>query len=245
MFAVGNKIKNFVEEFGGLRIYRHTLPHGVDCFADLQRRLRSQSVSVVFDVGANRGQSALEYLQKFPNAEIYCFEPVAATFQALQAATSNSRRVHAYQLGMGEAVGETTISANPEATLSSIKLKLPDGHSEPIRLDTIAKFAENNSIETIDFLKIDTEGYEMEVLRGAESLLKLQRIRLIFIECEPVERFERFTSFSKLADYLGGFGYRLFGIYDQSFAPSVGNSICYCNVLFACDSLTSPKQGPT
>lgn len=239
MNSILENAKDAVERFSGCRIYRNTLPHGVDCFADIERRFGRDAIKLVFDVGANVGQSAAEYLSEFPQAEIYSFEPVAGTFRDLVASTRHSARVHAYNLGMGAEAGEATIHVNPESTLSSIKDSCPEDHSEVIRLETIAGFAKKHGIETIDFLKIDTEGYDLEVLSGAEPLLKEQQVKFILAECEPWNRYKRFVDFSALTGHLAAFGYRVFGIYDQRFELGSGNSVCFWNVLFVCGKLAA------
>jgi FkbM family methyltransferase len=231
--------KDAVERLSGCRIYRNTLPHGVDCFADIERWFGREGIKVVFDVGANVGQSAIAYLQEFSQAEIYSFEPVAATYRELATAARHSARIFAYQLGMGGEAGEAIIHVNPESTLSSIKDIRPEDHSETVRLETIAGFAKQHGLETIDFLKIDTEGYDLEVLSGAEPLLKRQNIHFIQAECEPWNRSKRFVDFSKLMGYIVPFGYRVFGIYDQRILPANGNSVCFWNVLFVCEKLAA------
>jgi FkbM family methyltransferase len=239
MNGILTNAKDAVEKLSGCRIYRNTLPHGVDCFADLEKWFGREEIKIVFDVGANVGQSAIAYLEEFPLAEIYSFEPVAATYRELATATGHFPRVLAYNLGMGAKAGESCIYVNPESTLSSIKDSRPGDHPEVIRLQTVAEFAKNHGLKTIDFLKIDTEGYDLEVLSGAQPLLEQQNIHFIMVECEPWNRCKRFVDFSELAGYLAPFGYRVFGIYDQRIVPANGNSVCFWNVLFVCEKLAA------
>ena len=59
---------------------------GIDHAVDIGRfRKDSKQVRIIFDVGANIGQTALSYLKNFPDAEIFSFEPISETFQQLQA----------------------------------------------------------------------------------------------------------------------------------------------------------------
>lgn len=230
-------LKTTVERLTGCRIYRNTLPHGVDCFVDLERQFGLEGIRTVFDVGANVGQSAIEYLEGFPEADIYSFEPVADTFAQLVTETDHSNRIHPYNLGMGSEPSQATIHVNAESTLSSIKDGRPGDREEIIQIDTLARFVEKNGLETIDFLKIDTEGFDLEVLAGAVPLLQQQRIHFILAECEPTSRCERFVSFAALTGFLTPFGYRLFGVYDQRIIPAAGNAVCFWNALFICGKL--------
>jgi FkbM family methyltransferase len=191
------------------------LPHGADLYSDLRKRLGNYRFKTVFDVGANAGQSALEYLQAFPEAEIYSFEPVAATYQGLVEATHEHERIHTFPTGMGSVTGEAIINVNPRSVMSSIGFRRPQDVQEAITLDTVADFAARHGIETIDFLKVDTEGHDLEVLAGAASLLQQQLVRFVQCECEPTASTGTLVSFADAAAFLGRFGYQLFGIYDQ------------------------------
>lgn len=231
--------KRAIERIGGCRVYRNTLPHGVDCFVDISKRFGREGIRVVLDVGANIGQSAIDFSREFPQAEIYCFEPVESTYRELEAATHSLPRVHTFNVGMGKESGEAVIHVSAESTFSSIKVSLPEDHTESIQLETIADFATSHGLTTIDFLKIDTEGYDLEVLAGAIPYLEQQKVHFIFAECQPSAHSERFVSLSALEEFLNGFGYRLFGIYDQRFPEDNSNWLYFWNALFICGKLAA------
>lgn len=233
-------VKEGLEQITGSRIYRNSLPHGVDCSFDIARRLGRENIRVVLDVGANMGQSAMTYLHQFPQAQIHSFEPVSATFKQLAANTARSSRIHAYNFGMGSAAGEAVIHVNPVSRMSSIKLQRPEDHSETIALDTVAGFVEKHGLGTIDFLKIDTEGADLDVLAGAAPLLKQQRIHFVQCECEPIAFTNNFVSFPALAEFLGAYGYRLFGVYEQQPHFDGTRRILYWNAVFICEKLIPP-----
>jgi FkbM family methyltransferase len=232
-------IKEAVERITGARIYRHTLPHGADCFYDLAKRFERNDFRTVFDVGANVGQSALTYLREFPQAEIYCFEPVANTYQSLISATRRYPRIHTYNLGMGSESGDMIINVSPYSEASSIGLKRPEDHAEPIRIETIAGFAKKHKIDRIDFLKVDTEGYDLDVLSGAAPLLREQRIHFVQSECEPTGRTQNFVDFASLAQFMAGHGYQVFAVYEQQPEWDGRNELLYWNALFICESLVA------
>ena len=240
MNAIFDAAKQWIERIAGCRIYRASLPHGTDCFFDIHRRFGRDRIRVAFDVGANNGKSALTYLREFPRAEIYSFEPVASTYRQLVASTQAFSRVHAYNLGLGREPGVTTINVNPDSQLSSIGLNRPGSHTESIQIDTLAGFVAKHQMESIDFLKIDTEGFDMEVLAGASPLLQQQRIHLILCECEPVVRTRNFVDLATLAEFLSRFGYEFFGVYEQQ--PDWGgrNELLFWNGLFVCKKLVAP-----
>lgn len=237
MLAPFRNVKTTFERMTGSKIYRKSLPFGIACFLDIERRFGRDSIRTVFDVGANVGQSTLTYVREFPHAQIYSFEPVLATYQKLASQTASYANVHPHNIGMGRQPGQVAINVNPNAVESSIKVRRPEDHSEIITLDTVDGFAKKRNIQAIDFLKIDTEGFELEVLAGAETLLREQRARLIQCECEPVPRTDRWVSLPALAEFLDGYRYRLFGVYEQRPEWDGGNYVPFWNAVFICEEL--------
>ena len=242
MNAIFNAVKAAVERATGCRIYRYSLPHGMDWYFDLARRFAHTDFKVVFDVGANVGQSAVSFSNKFPQAEIYSFEPVRETYRELAATARHLPRVHTYNVGMGREPGQLAIHVNPNSQLSSVMVRRPEDRHESIAVDTIAGFAETHKVEKIDFLKIDTEGYDLEVLSGAAPLLREQRIHFIFTECEPMPRTKdrtdfRYADFTAITGFLGGFGYQVFGVYEQQLEWDGRNALLFWNALFICEKL--------
>ena len=234
MIPILKSIKESIERIGGCRIYRNTLPRGTDYYFDIKRELGRDGVKTVFDVGANVGQSAVKYARQFPKAQIYSFEPVVDTYQKLVAATRQFSRVKPYNLGMGREPGKVTIHVNPLSETSSIRHCRPEDRPETIELESIASFAEKHQMETIDFLKVDTEGHDLEVLAGASALLRQHKIRFFLSECEPFDRLRYHTSFPALASFMDGYGYTLFGVYEQFPGDS---GLLFWNALFYSEPL--------
>lgn len=242
MFAPFRNVKTAIESISGSKIYRNSLPFGIACSMDIDRRFGRDCIRTIFDVGANAGQSALTYVREFPHAQIHCFEPVAATYQKLLSNIGSYPNVCPHNIGMARKAGRLTINVNPNDCESSISLRRAEDHPEWITVDTVAGFADEHNVRTIDFLKIDTEGYDLEVLAGAEPLLQEQRARFIQCECEPTPRTGKWVSFSTLAEFLEPYGYRLFAVYDQQ--PDWGGEHCliFWNAVFICDQLARSRS---
>jgi FkbM family methyltransferase len=232
-------LKAWAETRFGCRIYRNSLPHGLDVARDLERAFGSDAVRTVFDVGANAGQSALKYRKSFPKATIYSFEPVAATYRALVSATRHESCIIAVPRGMGRKPGSVQINVNEMSVISSIAHYRPGDISETIDIDTVSHFAGSNGIDKIDFLKIDTEGYELDVLEGARPLLQQRRIRCIQLECEPQTDSGYFVPYQSLVDYLAPFAFNLFGIYEQAPHWDGRHMLAFFNPVFVCQDFAS------
>lgn len=151
--------------------------------ADFLRQLISSNMTVV-DVGANVGVTSLLFSQLA--RQVYSFEPSPSTFQFLRENIDKAgvKNVEALNLGLGPGGGEheTTLTFSPNfraGAFVSDKIQPGAGHrSETVKILTGDEFFENRQV---DFMKIDVEGFELEVLRGLDSTLKRDR-PLVFLE---------------------------------------------------------------
>jgi FkbM family methyltransferase len=172
-------IANAVEHILGVRIFR-TLPRGVDICHDLADALPDFHIGTVFDVGANIGQSTRSYLQGFSRCNIYSFEPVRTTFESLQNSFATNPRVNCFCVGFGDCNSAKQMLADGTSSMNYIledeKLTDRTKHTEEVALRTVDSFCEEFSIPEIDFLKIDTEGWDLNVLRGATQMLTTHQI---------------------------------------------------------------------
>jgi FkbM family methyltransferase len=144
---------------------------------------------VCFDVGANIG-TYITYLSKvFSNATIYGFEPHPINFHQLKEGLPPSINLH--NVALGSENGMITLydrADNDGSTHASVyEAVITNWHKQKttqhqVNIQTLDSFAEKQNINQIDFIKIDTEGHEYDVLAGAENLLKENRISIIQFE---------------------------------------------------------------
>jgi FkbM family methyltransferase len=217
--GVKGKIKKLAEQLTGTRIVRE-LPRGVDFAEDIAKWLPTYNVNTIFDVGANVGQSATLFLSKFPSSQIFCFEPVSDTFHQLQQRTQDDKRVNCYQLAFGstEEEGKMVLEGSSDMffLLDSTTESANNGaRMESVNVDTIDSYCQKNSVEDISYLKIDTEGGDLDVLRGARTMLVEQRIDIIQVEAGMSPTTDRHVSFESIKSFLESQNYYLFGIYEQ------------------------------
>jgi FkbM family methyltransferase len=191
------------------------LPHGFEPHVDIDRRLTRTTIKMVFDVGANRGQSARTFRYWYPQATIHCFEPVPTTFRILQTAVSRWPQVQTHQIGFSGAAGQAPIALPTRDDQAHLNLIEGDALIEMVELDTLDAFCLRHGVSHIDYLKIDTEGHDLAVLQGGASLLAEGAAAIVEVEAgmNPDNHFH--ASAESLTQCLAQHGYRLFGFYEQ------------------------------
>lgn len=148
--------------------------------------------SVVFDVGANVGIMSLNFAKKAVNGKTYAFEP---THYALQKLKRNLELNP--DIALSIEVINTFVSSEEKKTanikaFSSWKIdkKIGEGQhpvhggtamsTEGVPTITIDEFVENRQIDKLDFIKIDTDGHEFDVLSGAKKSIASLKPQIIF-----------------------------------------------------------------
>ena len=145
---------------------------------------------VVFDVGAYTGEYAGEVLAVFGDqAQVFCFEPNEATFSLLKSTHGNKENVRLYNFGLSDREESRVLYSNGEASsMASLYHRRPDytniagGQISRVPLTTLDLFCKGENIDRIDFLKMDVEGHELKVLKGAEEMIGSGGIRFIQFE---------------------------------------------------------------
>jgi FkbM family methyltransferase len=213
-------LRRLVEQVADVHIYR-ALPRGVDVAEDIARSFPAYRVTTVFDVGANVGQSARHYLSCFPDADIYSFEPVRETFRDLQRNLQGRDRVHCFPLALGarRTVGHMALQGKS----ARFRLVAQDAVSRPgdssmteeVEVLPMDEFCDRHRIHRVSYLKIDTEGADLDVLKGAAGLLDAQRVDFVEVEAGMNAGNTWHVPFETLKAYLESRNYLLFGIYAQ------------------------------
>lgn len=186
--------------------------------ADVLPRYLRAAGQTIFDIGAHQGVYSKQLRKRFPTAAIYAFEPNAETFRILE---SNlvSDRVRCLNLGLGSEVGSGILyhyADNRVTSHASIyKDVLQQLHGsvrvgqEVFEMTTLDRFCESSGVGHIDFLKIDTEGHELEVFKGGTGMLSEDRIDIIQFEFNEMNVISR-VFLRDFYEILGGFDiYRL------------------------------------
>lgn len=187
-----------------------------DVAGQIKGRLPAELVQIIFDVGANVGQSVIAYGKAFPSAHIYAFEPDPYTFLELKRNVSASgARVFNYGLGAenSHVLFDTSVPSDRRRVLSDSAAPSSAPSVELRRADDVLPGLD---LARIDYLKIDTEGHDLEVLRGAKSLLSEEKINIIEAECSVNCDNTHHASLWVITEMLEGYGYRLFHLFEQA-----------------------------
>ena len=161
-------------------------------FETLQNLSRSPSDTLcIFDVGSNKGQ----FLQLTERSlvgiphRVHCFEPSPSTFAILQKNAEKRSNVVFNNFGLGEAAGEFDLYSDEAgsdlASLSRRRLDhfgLDFSRRERVQIQTLDSYCSQHSITSIDLLKLDVEGHELEVLNGGTGMFSERRVKIVTFE---------------------------------------------------------------
>lgn len=225
------------------------------------------SDDVVFDVGANDGRTILRIARRLNFPRFFAFEPASGPYRKLIERTRRLKQVKCFQLAMGEQLGRKTLYLNDIDALNSFSPTWSNGASgrqasdpqtEVVEVATVDHMMAQQRVDFVHLLKIDTEGYEMEVLRGAGQALRDSRIAMVVAEVGFDQSPKAIVPLEEARRYLATFGYRLHGIYTQGRAPAEAprhwpgaereryrpQALVYCDALFLCTHIDAPGGAP-
>ena len=152
--------------------------------------LKGDTIPVVFDVGASIGDYSSKIISVFgENVRLFCFEPSQIAYAKLIQRFGDHGNVKIYNLGLGDKSEKVILYSNsPGSDFGSIyprrlsHLNMEMKYTEEIHLMSLDEFCSQNGINHIHLLKLDVEGNELNVLRGAKDMLGSSAIDLIQFE---------------------------------------------------------------
>lgn len=173
---------------------------------------------MVFDIGSNIGiLSAIYSRLTGNNGKVYSFEPVNETFLRLKENLALNRcdNVMPIKIALSDNSGSSEMQIFDESLsgLNSLaKLKYPTYNSNnvTVKTETLDNICAQLGITDIDFLKIDVEGFEKEVLVGASALLKNNQIKFIQFEISDVPLSSSGKTPEEVVNVLKKYNYLIF-----------------------------------
>lgn len=174
----------------------------------------------IIDIGANVGLMTLQFAKLVPKGKVYSFEPTFYALERLKRNLSLNAELAKHVTVINSFVSEKS-SENPGiVAFSSWKVNGERGANDhPVHLGTpkaaegvpaisLDDFAETNRLEKIDFIKIDTDGHEYEVFKGARKAIAKYKPKIIF-EIGLYVMDEKNISFDFYFNYFRDLGYKL------------------------------------
>ena len=201
-----------------------------------KRWLVDLDINTVIDVGANNGQFAKLARAVFPEALIYSFEPLPDCYAVLRNALPGDRQFFPIECGIGSKEQTLDFYRSFHSPSSSF-LKMEESHKEafPYTSEGQAAKPEKVKVMTLDgalrerpiepniLIKIDVQGYEMEVIEGAISHIK--KANVVILEMSFVELYADQPLFHDVYQRMYKLGYRFTGSLAQMEHPHTGQVV--------------------
>jgi FkbM family methyltransferase len=216
-----NKIIKSVK-FRSSKFFRKITKHEDNDLKTIVNNL-NVNIETIVDIGANVGNTVKMFRHKFPNSTIHAFEPNPTVFEKLKNNCKNINRLNLNNSGVGDKKGILTLNRHSNSGATSFKnpnsvtnptysAKIIDQIQVPVV--TVNDYVNENSLSNIDLLKIDVEGFEMEVINGiSEDYLK-NNIKIILIEANLIEKMIGQGLIEDIIAILRKNNFTLFNIYD-------------------------------
>lgn len=199
-------LKNVLQDCAhifGLDVTRHRDGSPGDPLWGMAQLLKAHDVDVVLDVGANDGGYGSGLRRHGYDGRLISFEPLSKPFTKLASVTAQDRDWDVVHCAVGQDKGEVTINIAGNSGASSSVLPMLDRHvaaapasayvgTETVPQTSIDHWISAHDLDTTDllYLKIDVQGYEQEVLRGAANLLDSDSLRGLQLELSFVPLYQ-------------------------------------------------------
>ncbi len=221
-------IKKYFETLG-IKIMRTNSVDTID-INKLTKQLINTGNEIIFDVGANKGQSVERFKKIYKDPIIHCFEPTDEALN-LQNKYNYDENIYINNVAVGDLNTVKEFNVNIASDHSSFNDLIPNTtwlkkrskskniesskytiKKIPTKVIKLDDYVIENDIDEIDILKIDTQGYESNVLKGAKNLIHSNKIKLIQLELIFSEIYQNPIQIYDVEKLLIPNNYKLFGI---------------------------------
>jgi len=205
-------------KFGGFKYYFKDI--SLASYNNLfQLKNSGLKFNTIIDIGANRGQFAYCSHILYPEAEIYSFEPTPTVYQLLVKKMEGVKNFKSFNFAMGKEVGEIDFIAYENSLINSVYKSVDSkiAGTYKVKVETLDNLVSKNEIKFSgsNLLKLDVQGFELEVLKGAEKIL--EKIDYIMIEVSIKKYYENMIMYGEVDEFLVKSGFSQFKILDLMF----------------------------
>ncbi len=212
------------------------LPWGMDLPSDLERWFDLGAFTCIVDVGAHVGESSLLFARMCPRAEIMAFEMMPSTFEQLKRNVGDIERIRPCCVGLSDGHDTVTLRVEQESDKNSLRNRVMSPNDEKtvtVELQRLDDMAQTLGIATIDLLKVDAEGFDLQVLKGADGLFQAGRVHAVLVEVDFGNSSIVHGNFTEIAAWLAQWSLWPVGFYDTLILERQGIPyLDYTNALF-------------
>ena len=210
---IRNLIIKFFRLFGYIILKKMHKDYG---FNTVLTKLISDTHPLIFDIGAEDGSSCERYSRLFTKPILHVFEPRLEQFGIMKSKFNDKKNIYLNNVAVGSKKEIKIFNQIKGGGRSSFLKSTVDNLSDQTQIDvqviTIDEYVNKNNIKRINLLKIDTQGYEDEVLKGAQETLKLNKIDIIETELILGNMYEKTLSFNEIENLIYAYGYKFFAL---------------------------------
>ena len=188
--------------------------------------IKSLKATVVIDVGANSGEFALLARAAFPTASIFCFEPQAEAYAVLNKVMGKDKNYKSFQVALGEKTESAIMHLDEFSPNSSFVRQSANSTPQQMQLQKLDAYEHLISPTDRTILKLDVEGYELAILKGAEVFLS--KTDYIYVESRTTDPIG--CTFSEIYEFLVQRGWEYQGAYDAVYTSE--GKLMYFDALF-------------
>jgi FkbM family methyltransferase len=176
--------------------------------------IRSLNATHVFDIGANTGEFALIARAAFPMAKIFSFEPLDTEFNTLNEVMKKDPLFESFKIALGETDGTAVMHVSEFSPSSSFVFKSANSSPQSMEIKTLDHYEYLIRFSDTVIIKMDVEGYELSILKGAEKVLA--KSDWLYIECR-IGNGEG-AAFADIYSLMISRGWVYEGAYDSAFS---------------------------
>lgn len=221
MSKIIDSVRHMVNQNIGYDVVHFSGQHNLR--AHLSKLIDVYKINKIIDVGANDGQFG-QFLRSIGyEGDIYSFEPVSDAFKMLSLASSSDNKWHVYNIALGSSSGEALINVSKHTVFSSL-LSPSDyalgrwsesqvDHQEKISIRTLDEWCTEGNILNSDsvLLKMDTQGFDLEVFKGSKSTLP--QVSALLSELSLIAVYDGMPNYMQSLTTYEAAGFSVSGLY--------------------------------
>ena len=199
-----------------LKLWRKGLLNGIAATIELENMISSINPETIIDIGSNKGQFILLVEQLFPNKIIHSFEPLTEILEIQRKFFNRNKNIFFYNFALGSSSSIRKFFITRRKDSSSF-LKISENKNKSkyyeinteknIQIKSLDEVVINWEIKKPILMKIDVQGYELEVLKGSENILK--KVEYILIEVSENEMYKDQPLSNEIINFLQNRNYQI------------------------------------